>query len=279
MRGIVLTLAVLLAPAVATAQDSALPTACVADAQGAINYQACADATPVGSTPHMLALINLGTEAFLRADYATAVRFYDQAQPADGQQVFSDPRFHAFRGSSYFQVGRKREALEDAHTVLTMLGVEDASETPDIDVIYAAILPILNDAHDPAFTPTLNAYKALPAADWVSYVNQAGLLEQLHDIDGALAADTRAFALQPDNPVVLNTHCYILTRAGRAQEALPFCERAVAAAPSVAPVHHSYASALAALGQCDRANAELAQARRLDSASLEYRRPLTCRAR
>jgi Flp pilus assembly protein TadD len=143
-------------------------------------------------------------------------------------------------------------------------------------MVYAAILPVLFAAHDPDARSVRDAYMALPAQDWVSWANRAGVLEQLDDLEGALRANAEALRLQPNHPGVQNNQCYILTRAGRAQEGIPYCEAALRGAPNVASVHHSYASALASAGLCERARQALAEARRLDPASVEYQHEIAC---
>jgi Flp pilus assembly protein TadD len=93
---------------------------------------------------------------------------------------------------------------------------------------------------------------------------------------GALEMSQRALALAPSEPRVLNNHCYILYSADRAVDALPFCERAVIAAPDAPEVRHSLASVYAALGRCEEAEGALGEARRLDPATVEYQRAIAC---
>src|SRR5262249_22531307 len=81
-----------------------VPAVCRPDATGFVNYQACVDAAPAGSPARMLALINLGTQAYQRQDYAEAVRLYDEAQPPAPAQIFSDASFHAYRADAYNHV-------------------------------------------------------------------------------------------------------------------------------------------------------------------------------
>jgi tetratricopeptide (TPR) repeat protein len=255
------------------------------DARGHVDYQACADAAPPGSPARSLSLINLGTEAFLKRDYATAVRLYDEADPPKGSQhLFSDAYFHAFRGAAYAHVGRDTEALANAKTVLAIMDGKAPNLPPtaakaDPEVLYEQVLPILKKAKDPDFQRSLEAYQALLARDWISYSNRAGLLYDLGDVEGALAMNEKALQLQPGHPGPLNNACYILAGAGRAREGLPYCERAVAAAPDIAAIHDSYATALAALGRCADADRELAVARRLDPVSIAYKRTLLCSTR
>lgn len=217
-------------------------------------------------------------------DYAAAVRYYDEAQPPGARdKVFSDPTFHAFRAVAYDRVGRTAEGLEDARTALTMLSDDRwsalaAARSVDPEVVLERILPILKQGGDAGYPAALKTYNGLPARDWISYANRAGVLIGLNDYAGAEAANNEALKAQPGHPAVLNNACYLMAKTGRAVEALPYCERAIAAAPGVAAVHDSYATALAAAGHCAKAEAALAHARAIDAASVEYRRKLECAA-
>lgn len=251
-----------------------------------INYRTCADAAPAGSPARSWALINLGSQAFVEGDMARAARLYDEARPADGQEMYSDPTFHAFRGAAYDHVGRSKEALADARTswdILSGARIVDPQNPPPTEGEYRSfvlffILPILKAGGDPAFAPAFDAYQRIPADGVDALIRRAALLEQLGDFPGALAASEKLIKLRPDEPEQQNNHCYTLVRAERAAEGLAYCEAAVASLPEVAPIRHSYASALAALGRCDDAERQMAEARRLDPAGATYREPLSCKA-
>ena len=150
----------------------------------------------------------------------------------------------------------------------------------DVEGMYVLILPVLQTSDAARFERGMVAFRALPAPrDWIGYTNRAGVMQQLGDLPAAVDYSGRALALNPDNPGVLNNHCYILYSAGRAAEALPFCERAVAAAPQVAAIHDSMSDVLAALGRCDEAQRAIERARALDPSSADYRQPISCTAR
>lgn len=264
---------------------AAQPTqaACRPDARGVVDYAACAAVAPPGSPQRALSLINLGTQAFLRQDYANAVRFYDQAQPKGGDIIFSDAAFHAFRASAYNHVGRAEDAAAEARASLVMLqrkpGLPGPPGMDDAEALLPYILPVLKEAKDPEFERALATYRGLPAKDWISHANRAAVLIQLEDLPGALAANEKAMTLQPGHPAVLNNACIILTKTGRPAEALTSCEKAITAAPDVAAIHDSHADALAAVGKCVEAEAVLATARRLDPSSAHYQRALVCKGR
>lgn len=272
--------------ALAQPPEEAIPPACLRSQTGHIDWKACSEAAPRGSYLWVLALINLGTDAFMRNDYAGAVRFYDLAVPPGGQRLYADAGFHAFRGDAYDHVGRTQEGLADARIALQIMRqlrsvpseVVKLSQqsTVDTELVYSLVLPMLKKADDPEFRTALEEFKALPLDDWVSMARRASVFGQLGDFSTAVELSERSMTTQSNNPMLQNNHCYILTRAGRATEAISYCERAARALPEAGAVRHSLASALAGAGQCVRAEAELSEARRLDPVSVDYRKPIPC---
>jgi len=289
MIGLTLALALMSAGGPDTAATQEIPPpACRADAQGVMDYQACADATPKGSAGHAFALINLATQAYLDHDFPTALRLYDEAAPA-GQTITSDVLFHTFRGDTFRHAGRMAESQADARRAWLML-IDDPSVAGDPRdrreltddqrlFVLGILLPILKDGDGAIFERARAMFMTLPATDWPQISNRATTLEALGDYEAAVAESKRAVDMQPDDAGLLNNHCYILVEAGHAAQALPFCERAIALQPAEAAFRHSYASTLAGLGQCVQAEVQLAEARRLDPSSVLYRQPLTCTAK
>ena len=272
-------------PAVAQ-QRVQVPPECLSSGQTAPDWNACLRVSPPGSRWRSLPLINLGTEALQRGDYANAVRYYDEATPP-GSTITSDVSFHAFRATAYWHVDRMPEALADAQLVYRMiqrdptLPVAASDYYPphiDTETMYALILPILSDQHAPEFTPAMQSYLAMPARDWYSYANRSAVLQEVGDSNAALVESQRALNLAPGEPSILNNHCYILHALNRDAEALPYCQRALVAAPGVAAVHHSNATVLAALHRCAESARALADARRLDPATVTYQSPIACTA-
>lgn len=263
------------------------PPACFANEAGVVDWQACLDASPPDAEWRSLVLINLGTDAYLSGDYASAVRFYDQAVPP-GRSIISDVGFHAFRAATYWHVDRREEAMADATLAFRMLHRDPAVPgSPsdylpsglDKEMVYVLILPVLQAGDSERFDIALRELRGLPIVDWMGASNRAAVLQQIGDMEGALAMSTRALGEAPDDPQVNNNHCYILYLLERSAQALPFCERAVAGAPDVAAVRDSMAQVLAGLGRCAEAEQQIAQARRLDPASPSYREPLVCAQR
>ena len=251
------------------------------------DWAACAEALPDGSPQQRLARLNQASEAYMARDYGAAERLYDEA--AGMESVWSDVWLHAFRGDTYQQVGRDKDAVADARTAWLILSDDPAWEAMrrmsgpvDEDgrrFLLSLILPILKKGRDPAFEAAFAAFRALPVKGVEGHATLALVLEQLGDFNGALEASLVAVKAEPTNAGYLNNHCYILVRAGRPAEGLPYCEKAVQGAPDIAPIQHSLAAALAGAGRCAEAEAALAEARRLDPATVLYREPIACTAR
>lgn len=280
MIGLVLAVALAAAP-----QEG--PGACTMSPGVATDWAACAEALPEGSPQQRLARLNQATEAYLNRDFGAAERLYDQA--AGDDQVWSDVYLHAFRADTYQQVGRDKEAVADARMAWLMLaGAPIADDLrpdqppvaeEDRRFLLSLILPILKKGRDSLFDEAFADFRALPVKDADGYGSLALVLEQLGDLEGALEASLMTVKAEPTNPGYLNNHCYILVRAGRPAEGLPYCEKAVQGAPQVAAVRHSLAAALAGVGRCEEAEAALTEARRLDPATALYQQPVPCTAR
>ena len=167
----VVALAALAGPAAAQRMiHTETPAAC-ANAATESEYRACADATSPGSSFHWLSLMHLGMLAMQRQDVAEAVRLFDLAVPAQGEN-FTRPRLHGYKAAAYNMVGRDDDALREAHITLSLLMrtrqlpddvwpmLEDAQINNE--AAFAAILPILQKAGDPDFRQAYTAYMALP---------------------------------------------------------------------------------------------------------------------
>ena len=268
-----------------TTAPQEVPAVCDPAPGVAPDWAACAAALPEGSPEQALARLNQATEAYLNRDYAAAERLYDAAA-GDGE-VYSDVFLHAFRADTFRQVGRDKEATADARIAWLILSDDPAHAAPremaPIDdegrrFLLSLVLPILKTGRDPAFEPAFAAFRALPVKDADGYGSLALVLEQLGDFDGALEASLVAVKAAPTDAGYLNNHCYILVRAGRPAEGLPFCEKAVQGAPEIGAVRHSLAAALAGAGRCEEAEAALAEARRLEPATVLYQQPIACTA-
>jgi Flp pilus assembly protein TadD len=279
---IALAFALLLTSApLAAPQD--IPAACDPAPGVAPDWAACAEALPDGSPLQRLARLNQASEAYLNRDYAAAERLYDQI----GDGPLSSEVMYAFRADTLQQVGRDKDATADAHAAWLLMADAPAT-TPAPDelaaweetrrFVLALVLPILKKGRDPAFEAAFAAFRALPLKDAAAHGDLALVLEQLGDFDGALEASLVAIKAEPTNPGYLNNHCYILVRAGRAAEGLPYCEKAVQGLPEIAAVRHSLAAALAGAGRCAEAETALAEARRLDPATVLYQQPIACTA-
>lgn len=268
------------------AKEAPVPPACVGATFA--GWEACADAAEEDSPAYRLAMINLGTEAYLRNDYAAALRFYDKAD-APGEEVVSDVLFHTFRADTYRHAGRDADAAEDARTAWLYIDGRPPAGTDPRDLrpidddlrftVLSLILPILKDAGGSEFQAARDAYLALPVENWQALTMRANALSLIGEHSAAVADSKKAVELQPGDPMLMNNHCYTLVEAGQAAQGLPWCERAVAALPESSHVRHSYAAALAGVGRCADYERQLAEARRIDPSSALYREPIACRAK
>ena len=124
-------------------------------------------ALPDGSPQQRLARLNQATEAYLNRDYGLAERLYDAA--AGEEEAYSDVYLHAFRGDTYQQVGRDKDAAADARIAWLILSDDPAYEalrqlTGPVDedarrFLMTLVLPILKKSRDPAFEAALALYR------------------------------------------------------------------------------------------------------------------------
>lgn len=264
-------------------QELPVPPVCIGPTF--VSWQACADAAQPGSPAYSLAMINLGTEAYMRGDQCAAVDYYDRGE-LPGHEVTSDVWFHTFRGDARRYVGRAEEASVDARIAWNYLLGQPPAGTPRENLrglteeeqafILSLLLPILKEDDPEVLRRARTMYLALPATDWTLLSLKAGALTSLGEHDAAISASEAALNLRPDHPLSQNNHCYVLAEAGRAADAMPYCERALAALPAEGSVRHSYATALAGIGDCEAAEREMEEARRLQPASAASAKPLAC---
>ncbi len=245
-------------------------------------WEACAERATIGSAMHVLANMNLGTQAFLRGDMEMAARFYEFTA-VDGQKMYGDPFFHAFRGVVFDRIGRGEEALADARKVLEYIELghfDPELETPldeeALTALYVYTLEVLANQDAPELDAAVSAYGALPTTTWIDAVNRAAVLTEIGLYDDAVPFSEAALKEQPEHPGLLNNHCYLLALMGDGEAAVPYCERAVAADPFEASFHDSLAEALNAAGRCAEAVAAQARAAQLEPSTVGYKEPLSC---
>lgn len=260
------------------ADPSDVPAACQ---EQPVDWAACAAAAETGSPLQYMAYMHLGTQAFMRQDFDTAVAFYDLTE---GQSIMSDAFFHAYRAGAYRRVGRGEESAANAALAWRWLqsdtsGPEYGAWTDDErdHVLVYLIKPMFEYGVDGA-DDALAMYLSLPIDDWIAAVNRAGTLTDIGQYDAALANSEAALAMQPGHPAVQNNHCYILTLVGRAEEALGYCERAFAMLAN-ATVHSTYSRALAAVGRCEESEVQRASGLALAPSLQSLAEPFPCTPR
>ena len=263
-----------------------MPPVCEPPPEVAPDWAACVEALPDGSPEQRWARLNQASEAYLSRDYGAAERLFDAA--AGGEEDYGNVVLHTYRAETYRRVGRDKDATADARAAWLILSGDPAYEaarrrSPPIDEtiqrgVLQIVLPILKSGRDPHFETAFATYRALPVKGADGHASLAVVLDRLGDFDGALEASLVAVKAEPTNPGFLNNHCYILVRSGRPAEGLPYCEKAVQGAPESAPTRHSLASALAGAGRCEESAAALAEAHRLDPATVLYQQPIACAA-
>ena len=96
-------------------------------------------------------------------------------------------------------------------------------------------------------------------ADVVALNNLAWLLAEKQD-PAARALATRAHALAPDNPSVVDTYGWILVRGGETAQGIALLRQAAARAPESSQIRYHLATALAGTGQREEARRLLAEA-------------------
>jgi tetratricopeptide (TPR) repeat protein len=104
----------------------------------------------------------------------------------------------------------------------------------------------------PAVPPLQGASRARPG-DWSVWYLLGDALEDAEDEPAAEDAYRKAAALNPDNAPTQNNLAWLLGRAGRPEEALPFAERAAGLAPWDPSVLDTLALVRDRLGACPEA--------------------------
>lgn len=109
------------------------------------------------------------------------------------------------------------------------------------------------------FNQAISDYEALIKAqpNNVIALNNLALLYQKLDDKRAVDTAKRAFELAPKELAIMDTYGWALVANGRAKEALPVLEQALALKPDAHEVHYHFAAALAAAGDTTRAKREL----------------------
>lgn len=235
----------------------------------------CAEQT-IDTGIRSLAYINLGTLAFLQHNTTEAARFYDLAE-ITGKTITSDPFFHAYRSATYSAVGRNEQAVIDAKRVLDFINnnpqIDTSQQVPLLEMI---IEPLHKAGEVELKNSAINRYISLPVNDWIDDINRASILTEIGEYETAIPYAEQAYLAQPDQPIVLNTKCYLLAKTNRAAEGISYCEKALQILPGEAAILHSYAFALAKNGQCLESQNALQKANKLQPLVITYQQQIAC---
>jgi Flp pilus assembly protein TadD len=235
--------------------------------------------------------MSLGYDAFQQGNSAAALAAFDAADRLAGGYLYLNPELHAMRAATFNAAGRNDTALREARIAFDYLNegplvtkeLRDrffaTNQLVDLDLVYAAVTVIFKKNNDVRFEPSLRALLSRSPTDAPGWSNRGALLGDLERHSEAVVASQRAVRMEPNNPLVLNNHCFILTQAGRANEGLPVCAKAIRLAPNISPIRSSYSTTLAKLGRCTEAAEQKAIALRLDPNSEEALKPLECTRR
>lgn len=258
-----------------------IPEACYQDADGEIDYEACFAVSEPNSVLWLLAAINLGSEAFWSDDVSKAAYYYDLSSPPD-LKTYSDIILHANRASVFRRVGRLDDSLVDAAKAFELLRenkFDDFGTPLDEDAkgyVLALVVQTFFDAGADELEETLAMFLGLTGGVYSDDATKAAILIGVERYDEALVLSERLVVNAPEDTMILNNHCYMLTNIGRAADGLVFCQKAVELDPQHASFLHSLAVTYAALGQCETALEAFEKGRAREPSLAAFQEPLSC---
>lgn len=217
------------------------------------------------SWPHEAELRNrLGAAHLVSGDPEEALLAFNQvfALLADNRVEPDYPDLRRNRAVAFLQLGRPERALEDISEAVRL-------EADD---------PYLRVLHGQTFLDLERPEEAVAAFDAAlrldeEYINAwAGRSAAFIDIgllDRAVDDGRQAVAIDPEDATALNTLCWALVKAQRAEDGLDICDAAAEAAPENGSIQHSRAAALEQVGREAEARALYARAFELSPADPE----------
>lgn len=246
------------------------------------DWESCAKDAEPNSPIYLLAHANLGTRAYLEGDFGTAARHYDLSAP-DGLNMFSDAFLQLYRSTTFVRVGRMDDAKRDVSVLLSQLETGQlgmGNRIPFSDDVLLQIYPTListlrelNMMEE--MDSVVASYAVLPANDFYAIANKAAVFAEIGRYGEALPLSEKLIESHPEHPAILNNHCYLLTLMERGEDAVPFCQKAVAIEPDISSFQHSLAEAFAESHQCPEALAAKRRALELEPDNVSFQEPLT----
>jgi putative PEP-CTERM system TPR-repeat lipoprotein len=185
-----------------------------------------------------------GDTAFARKDYPAALAAFERAHALEPTGMLLVRQLQVFNASERTEEGEKRLAAwltgHPQDTGTRALLAESLLKRKQ----YAAATEhyLVLNKNNPDNIVVLN--------------NLAWALNETGD-KGAVSFSGQALKLQPENPVVMDTHGWILAHQGQASKGLPHLQKALSKAPDNAGIQYHLAVVLAKTGDHARAQGEL----------------------
>lgn len=244
----------------ASENTPSIPQPCLEAFDAPEKWVECARQADPGSQASMLAYSNIGAQAYFNGDYQSAARFFDLSTPADGGPNSLDAYAHALRASTYWRVGENSKAGNHAKFSYRWIkeGQLGAGKNVPLDndllePLLEVLVPVSVHLDIAEADDILQRYQTLPIGSLMDAARRAGVLASIEQFEAALIYSATVVSGQPENPLFLSSHCLLLTRMGRAEKGISFCESALELDPKNPDIFFNKAMTLAALGKCQEA--------------------------
>ncbi|MFC7292028.1 tetratricopeptide repeat protein [Hirschia litorea] len=239
---------------------TAIPQPCLEAFDAPEKWVECARQADPGSQASMLAYSNIGAQAYFNGDFQSAARFFDLSTPADGGPNSLDAYAHALRASTYWRVGENKKAANHVKFSYRWIkenqlgaGKNITLDEELLEPLLEVLVPVSAHLDLPEADDILHRYQTLPIGSLMDAARRAGVLASIEQFEAALIYSATVVSGQPENPLFLSSHCLLLTRMGRPEKGISFCESALELDPKNPDIFFNKAMTLAALGKCQEA--------------------------
>lgn len=159
-----------------------------------------------------------------------------------------------------------RASQEDAATVRTEIAAKLAEDAKDLLALATLMRLDQLDGRPQATLPALNAALEADADNEDLLSMRGGLKGRLGDVDGAMEDLTFLREDAAGDPVILNSLCWNMAENGYAlEQALAYCDEALASSPMAGSILDSRALVLLHLGRFDEALADYERVLSMDA--------------